>query len=432
MAHVTQIASLVNVMHRLGINRQRAFDFSALLSGQVGRLMCSMVYFVVLASALSLEQFGVFATCSAIGIVLSRMTGLGFISPLFRVATTKPRLIGDYTGGFLIATLVSTPLLTAVAFGIYALLYADLIPLTAFLLIIMAEVLMWRGLEAVIIVNNGLNRYALASAIGIGGVAAKAVAATYFLLSDVRSLEIWAQLYFGILAASCLIAVVLFYPRQRLRWRPKAWLGRAKDAIGVSWAEALFYVQAEMDKVLVLALGGEMLAGLYAICMRLIDLTAMPVRAFNTMLTQWIMRQRKSGGEPLTGLRLDLLIAFVSIAAMAAMAIILSLAPGILGQNIALATSYLWLLLLVPAFRNAIELHTELLYGHERMKQRVLLLAYLTVMKGLLLAVLLGQVEDFHTIALWLNGMFAVLYLVSAIVTYGQVLQRSNKNERRD
>ena len=52
----------------------------------------------------------------------------------------------------------------------------------------------------------------------------------------------------------------------------------------------LFYVQSELDKLLVLALGGAETAGVYAIIMRLVDLTAIPIRTFNMMLVQKLMR----------------------------------------------------------------------------------------------------------------------------------------------
>ncbi len=411
-------------LQRIGLNKQRLVDYSSLLGGQVGRLIFSMLYFITLARALSLSDFGVFATSSSIGIVLSRLSGLGFVSPLYRVATTKPSLLGVYTAGFLAASVLTFPFLLAVALTLHWLIYSELLTLIAFVLIVMAEILFWRGLEAVIIVNNGLNKYTLGSSIGIASVAAKAIAAAIFWYLGFTNLELWAEIYFVVLGISLLISIVLFYPKQRLKWRPKAWFIRLRDALSVSAAECLFYMQSELDKVLVLVLGGEMLAGLYAIVMRLIDLTAMPLRALSTMLTQWIMRQRQSRQLAKTGLKLDALIALVSVGAMVAIALLLSFFPNFLGKSISLGASYLWLVLLVPAFRNAIELHTDLLYGHERMASRIWLLIYLAVMKASLLALILYYTTDFATVAVWLNAAFGLLYFVSAIVVYKIILNK--------
>ena len=414
----------LNRLESIGLDKRRLLDYSSLLGGQVGRLIFSMLYFVTLARALLLSDFGIFATSSSIGIVLSRLSGLGFISPLFRVATTKPSLLGVYTTGFLVASVVTLPILLFITFSLHWLIYSELVTPFAFALIVMAEILFWRGLEAVIIVNNGLNKYTLASAIGIAGVAAKSVAAAIFWYMGFSSLELWAEIYFVVLGISLLCAVILFYPKQRLKWKPIAWYGRLRDALGVSAAECLFYIQSELDKVLVLVLGGELLAGLYAIVMRLVDLTAMPLRALTTMLTQWIMRQRQSGQLARTGLKLDGLIALVSVCALIAIAILLSFFPNFLGKNISMGASFLWFILLVPAFRNAIELHTDLLYGHERMVSRVWLLILLAAMKAAMLAVILNFTTDFATVAVWLNAAFGVLYLASAVVVYKLVLNK--------
>jgi O-antigen/teichoic acid export membrane protein len=417
--------NVLNRLEKVGLDQQRLLDYMSLLGGQVGRLIFSMVYFITLARALSLSDFGIFATSSSIGIVLSRLSGLGFVSPLFRVATTKPSLLGVYTAGFLVASVVTLPVLLSISFALHWLIYAELITLLTFVLIVMAEVLFWRGLEAVIIVNNGLNKYTLASSIGIASVAVKAVAAAIFWYLGYSDLEMWAEIYFAVLGASLLVAVVLFYPKQKLKWRPAAWKGRLRDALGVSTAECIFYIQSEMDKVLVLVLGGEMLAGIYAIVMRLVDLTAMPLRALSTMLTQWIMRQRQSGQFAKTGLKLDALISFVSVTALVTIAVLLSFFPNFLGKSISMGAAFLWLILLVPAFRNAVELHTDLLYGHERMASRVYLLIVLALAKAAMLALILSYTNDFATVAVWLNAAFGVLYLISAVVVYKFILGKT-------
>ncbi|MEL6751980.1 MAG: lipopolysaccharide biosynthesis protein, partial [Pseudomonadota bacterium] len=389
------------------LTKQRVMDYGALLGGQVGRLAFSMVYFVVLARTLSLADFGLFATASSIGVVLSRVCGFGFISPLYRIATIKPALVGAYTGGLIVATLASLPLVALIGWAIHAGLYTGLLALSTFALIVAAEVLVWRTLEAAIIVNHGLNRYRTGSFLAIGGVAAKTAGAVAFGLYGSGSIDQWAVIYIGALGLWLLFALAFFYPRQRLRWTPRAWLGRTKDALGVSAAEALFYLQSEMDKVLVLALGGEVLAGLYAIVMRLVDLTATPMRAMNTMIVQWIMRARQAGGDAHPRWMVDAGIAAMSTAALLALAVLLWLIPDILGESIASASNLLWLVLLVPAFRNAIEFHTELLYAHEAMRERVFLLAGIGAAKAVLLCVIFAYAMDFSTVALRLNAAFA-------------------------
>ncbi len=229
----------------------------------------------------------------------------------------------------------------------------------------------------------------------------------------------WAMLYAVANAVSFLFAAIFYYPKFKLRWKPKAYLGRMHDAFSVSAAEVLFYLQMELDKILVLAVGGETTAGLYAIIMRLVDLTALPVRAFNTMLVQMIMKQRGGLGNIKTRAAIEAGIAVVSIGGFVALAILLNVAPGILGSNIGQASGFLALVLVVPAFRNLVEYHSELLYAHEQTAARAIILATVGLLKAALLILLLGLLHDFADRAIWLNAIFVMLYLVSAFATYG-------------
>ncbi len=74
---------------------------------------------------MTLSEFGLFATASATGLILSRMLAFGFVSPVYRVATVKPRLLGAYLAGFgaLAPSVIASD--RAVAALAYAFLFAD-------------------------------------------------------------------------------------------------------------------------------------------------------------------------------------------------------------------------------------------------------------------------------------------------------------------
>src|SRR5690606_28129163 len=117
-----------------------------------------------------------------------------------------------------------------------------------------------------------------AAVMTIIGTLLRAAAAVAFAFMATRDLATWAHFYLGANAISLAIALIFFQPRQRLRLQPRLYFKRLPDSLYVGGAEVLFYLQMEMDKLLVLALGGPRLAGIYAIIMRLVDLTAIPVR----------------------------------------------------------------------------------------------------------------------------------------------------------
>src|SRR5690606_33895651 len=165
---------------------------------------------------------------------------------------------------------LSLPLLGMAALVAYALFFRVDMAFWPFALVIAAEALFWRPTEVVIIVNNGLNRFGRAATLTILGTVLRAVAAVGFALLPQHDLLVWAEFYLAANALALVIAVAFFYPRQRPRLRPALYWRRMADSLSVAGAEILFYLQMELDKLLVLALGGPHLAGIYAIIMRLV------------------------------------------------------------------------------------------------------------------------------------------------------------------
>lgn len=390
-------------------------DYAAILSGSVGRLVVSLAYFVALANTLPTADFGVFATASAAGVVLSRIVGLGFSSPLYRVATVKRRLLGAYTAGYLAAFTLSLPPLALGAMAFYWAFFRNDTGFLPFAAIVVAEALLWRSAEIVIIVNNGLNRFRIAAGLVIFGTAVRAAMALGFTLAPVRDLDHWAWWYVAANAVS-LAAALWFYPRVRLRLMPRLYARRIADSLSVAAAELLFYLQNELDKLLVLGFGGPDMAGVYAILMRLVDLTAIPVRSFNMMLVQRMMRD----GSLLATWRKRLLaeagIFAVSVAGLMALVAVLSIFPTILGRGVAPVAGLLPLVLLVPGFRNLVEYHAEVLYARGQSGVRAANLAVLALAKAALMALLIAPIAPEPNWPAMLNPVFAALYALSLTV----------------
>ena len=66
-------------------------------------------------------------------------------------------------------------------------------------------------------------------------------------------------------------------------------------------------------------------------------------------------------------------------------------------------------------------LSSFLAFSMSSMASRVVLLAYLGTLKACLIALILGQTQDFTEVAILLNVMFGLLYLASALVTYSRL-----------
>ncbi|MER8677015.1 MULTISPECIES: lipopolysaccharide biosynthesis protein [unclassified Mesorhizobium] len=393
-------------------------DYLSAISGAGGRLVFSLAYFIALANTLSIAEFGMFATASAAGVMLSRILAFGFISALYRTATIRPNLIGTFTAGFLLLGAVSLPLLAAASWGVYLIFFASTVPLAVFAAIVFAEALLWRPVEVVLIVNNGLGKFGRAAVLSIVATAFRALGAVLFMLSGQHSVWIWSLFYIGANAASLLLAFGFYYPRQRLRLRTELYLRRLADSIYVAGAEVLFYLQSEFDKLLVLAIGGPHLAGIYAIIMRLVDLTAIPIRTFSMMLVQRMMR----APELLSRLRvksgIEAGVFLVSTLALAALGIVLHFFPNALGRNVAEAAPLVALAIGVPGLRNLVEYQAELLFARGQTALRALNLGLLAGLKAVLLTYVLTTIADTSRLVVSLNVVFLLLYLASALLTY--------------
>ncbi|MGD9913774.1 MAG: lipopolysaccharide biosynthesis protein [Rhizobiaceae bacterium] len=395
-----------------------AADYFSAISGSAGRLIFSLVYFVALANTLSIADFGLFATASAAGVMLSRILAFGFIAPLYRVSTTRPRLIGTFAGGFLFMGALSLPVLGAAGLAVYWLFFAGDLTLGIFLTVLVAEALLWRPSEVVIIVNNGLGRFGRGAIITILGSAIRMVAALGFMLVATHDLGTWGLFYLAANAVAFAVSLLFFWPRQRIRIRPRLYWRRLADSIYVAGAEVLFYLQMEFDKLLVLSFGGPELAGIYAIIMRLVDLTAIPIRTFTMMLVQKIM-QRPGVIDRLTvRFGIEAGVFAVSTMALGGLALILHVFPHALGSNVAEAEPLIALAIFIPGLRNLVEYQAELLFARGQTLIRVINLALLAAAKAVVLIWLLRLSQDTAELIWWLNGGFALLYLASALLTH--------------
>jgi len=412
MRPATRLAAL------LATRRSLLRDYFSAISGSAGRLIFSLLYFVALANSLTVSDFGLFATASAAGVMLSRILGFGFVSTLYRTATVRPRLVGTFTAGFLVMSLLSLPMLVAGSLLVYLLFFDGQIPFFYFALVIVAEALLWRPVEVAVIVNNGLGKFGQAAILVILGTVVRAAAAVAFAWTANRSLSVWCDFYLVANAVTLAVALVFFYPRQKLRLRMRLYWQRLGDSLAVAGAEVLFYLQMELDKLMVLAIGGPKLAGIYAIIMRLVDLTAIPIRTFTMMLVQKIMRTPELLRRIVVRAGLETAVFVVSTLALLTLAGMLHVYPTLLGGNVAEAAPLVVLALFVPGLRNLVEYQAELLFARGQTGLRAMNLALLAGLKGVLLAYVLSWAETPGDLVWSLNILFVLLYAASMLLTY--------------
>jgi hypothetical protein len=129
---------------RLGLvgTRSALQAYLHVLGDSMGRLVLQGLYFALLVNALSLADYGVFASALAASIIIANVGAFGFTAPLFRGATTRRRLLPWYLGAFLAWTALVAPLSVGLATVFHMAVMDRYIGLTAFLAIAISEAIL--------------------------------------------------------------------------------------------------------------------------------------------------------------------------------------------------------------------------------------------------------------------------------------------------
>jgi O-antigen/teichoic acid export membrane protein len=406
--------------------RAQFANYLQVFAGTGVRLGLQAVYFFILANTLSLHDMGAFASTSATGIMIGCFSGFGFSSFAFRAAAGKRSSLGGYLAVFYVSWLISLPLCLAAALPVFYLLFTTSLSLAAFVAIILVEAGTWRIVEMVHQVNNGLGRYAQASLVISLGTALRTAGAVAFVASGRHDVETWSAIYIAFNLAAMAVAIAIYQPRVRLRWRTKLFLGRIRDALLYSISYCAFISQNEIDKLVMLSLADQRTVGIYAISSRIIDFTSVPIRTFYVLYSRKLIRENRRRNQVGRSLSVEMLIALVSTLAFAALLVTLSIWPNLLGHNVASATQLFGVLLAVPAFKNLLEYHAELFFAYQAMTMRAVLATSLVALKAAALALLLVYFDGIAQWGVWLNAVYIGIYALSALVVYRFVFRTEN------
>jgi O-antigen/teichoic acid export membrane protein len=419
-------APIVSRATRLLAMLTRAFrtqfsNYLQVFAGTGVRLGLQAVYFFILANTLSLHDMGVFASASSTGIMIGCFSGFGFASLAFRAAAGKRRTLGGYLAVFYASWLIALPLCLAASLPVFYFLFTSSLSLTAFLLIILVETGLWRIVEMIHQVNNGLGRYGSASLVISLGSALRTTGAVVFAASGRHDVETWALIYFAFNLMAMALAIAAYQPRIKLRWRNQIFFGRFRNALLFSVAYCASIAQNEIDKLVLLSLADQRTVGIYAISTRIIDFTSVPIRSFYVLYSRKLIIEGQQHNQVGRSLGVEMLIALISTAGLAALLVALSIWPDLLGRNVAVATQLFGVLLAVPAFKNLLEYHSELFFVYQHMTIRAILATVLVGLKAAALAFLLTHFDNMIQWGIWLNVVYLGLYAFSAASVYGSI-----------
>ena len=122
------------------------------------------------------------------------------------------------------------------------------------------------------------------------------------MASGKHDVETWSVVYLIFNFAAMILAVAVYQPRVRLRWRSLLFLARIRDALMFAIAYCAFISQNEIDKLVMLSLADQRTVGIYAISSRIIDFTSVPIRTFYVLYSRKLIlegRMRNQVGRSL-------------------------------------------------------------------------------------------------------------------------------------
>lgn len=397
--------------------------YAQILSGSLARLVLQACYFALLVNALSLADYGVFASVLALSLILSGGGAFGFTAPLFRAATTRSRVLGTYLGAFIAYAATETALVAALGLGIHALTFSSYIGTVSFMAILLSEALFWRLIDMLAVVNNGLGRYRQGAQAGIIGSLGRLVVLGLFMAGGARDLDRWALFYLAGNAASVAVAVALLWPRMRIRWSPAILLRRLREALAFLGINTLQTIQIEADKLLVLAFAGQEQAGIYALSMRVIELLLLPIKSFFPPYVQSLLRDRKRAADWRASLRVEAALAGLALVLFAITVGVLAALPNILGRNVAAAADWFRFLPLVPVFRALLDYHREVMFAADRLAVYSAIAALIAALRLLAIAAVLSVSSSIAALIWPLNGLALCLYGLSAAAVWSLVVR---------
>jgi O-antigen/teichoic acid export membrane protein len=395
------------------------------LGGSMGRLLLQALYFALLVNALSLADYGVFASALAASIIIANIASFGFTAPLFRAATTRQRLLPWYFGAFLVWTALTVPVSLGVAAAFHMAVMERYIALAPFLAIAVSEALLWPLIDTLFVLNAGLGRYAHASGSMVLGSAARTAAALLFALAGGGTVEHWAFVYLAANLLAVAACLLLFLPRVRPRWDARIMARRIPEAMSASILNLVQSVQIELDKLLILLLTNQTAAGVYALAMRIVDLTSTPVKSFFTIYTQTLLRRRAAIRDFALSLRVELGVVVVATGLFGGFILLVGIRPGLLGANIASAYPFLAGLFLIPAMKTLVDYHRELFFSANRLAWFAGIAAVLAVLKMPALALIVAGGRPLEGWIVPLNLLFVGLYAVSATLSWRLLFART-------
>lgn len=264
---------------------------------QVVRLALQMAYLVLVARILGAEGYGYFAGIVAIAASLSPLAGAGFNLILVKQVSRDPAAFPIYWGRILVAILVSAPLLVGAMGVVAAVLLPGYSEASTVLLVAASELILVpiiaacsNAYQAHERLGASIFNFVFLNLVRLFAVAGLAVC------GGKPDLTLFAVAYFAgtaVSAAVSLAAATRSFGRAVRDFRGMP--GELWEGLGFSLSGVAGVAHGEIDKTLLLRMGGAATAGTYSVATRVISAAGVPLVAYVLAAAPRLFRAGEGG-----------------------------------------------------------------------------------------------------------------------------------------
>ncbi len=254
-----------------------------MLTAQVIGIFLQMAYFMIVARALGVEQYGSFAGVLALAFLASPFSGLGSGDVLVQNVSRDPTVFRQYWGNSLLTILVTSLLLSLVAMVLSPLIFHHTIsPLLVFLVCVadLFFLRIWITASGALLAQNFAHKAAQIKVFHNFSKLLAAIALVTFF--EQPSLLTWGCLYLLGTAISGVIAFLLVcrmlgFPQFEM----KRLISHLMPGFYFSINASATTVNAHADKMMLASLSTLTATGTYAAAYRFIDVGYFPIFAIS-------------------------------------------------------------------------------------------------------------------------------------------------------
>ena len=346
----------------------------AMFVGQMGKIALQGAYFVILARALGISEFGAFAGTVALVALATPFASLGALNLMLRGIVQEPQDTARHFATALRVTVTGGAAMTAILVVTSPWIAPPEVGMSQIAMIAVADLLGARLVDVAGGVHAALEQMARTAAFQLWFNSVRAAGALALWASPwTFSLGHWSAVY---LITSALPAIVILRSVQRDVGRAAADMQRFKrewkDGALFSLGLASQSIYNDIDKAMLARLSTLEATGIYTAAYRIVDMAFTPMRAMLAAAYPRFFAYGGRGLRPVLGFTRRIALPGVgySLAASVGLLLFADVVPVILGEDYEPAVAALRALAVLPLFKAIHYLAADSLTGanHQRIR----------------------------------------------------------------